>query len=221
MPGSITMKQSLATVGILFHLLAAVDGVAFPYLTLADNLQEPVNLGFCIDLKGWPGKMVDAQLHSCKPTGGPAGGGSDQQFVPKDGAIVGRADAVGHCLQPRSAAAGSRIDVPKCDKSQPLQHFDWSMGQLQLHKTGLCLAGSANLRQASCGGTCGNFKARNLRLETCASTPKMLRTWRVVTKVSEMKPATNSKPPNANSGGTSGGQGSSGSHGSGGQRGSP
>ena len=203
---------------ILLHRLAAADAVAFPYLRLLDNLQEPVNLGFCIDLKGWPGQFTDAQLHSCKPTDGPAGGDSDQQFVPRNGAIVGRADAAGYCLQARSAVAGSRVDVPKCDATEAKQRFDWSEGQLRLHKTSLCLVASASLRQASCGGTCGNFKARNLRIETCASTPKMLKTWSVVTKASEMKPTVNSKPPQSSGPGGSGSQ--SNGHGGSGSRGS-
>jgi hypothetical protein len=129
--------------GLLLFLAArVVHAVQTPYLTLQDNLGEPSNLGFCIDLKGWPGQFTDAQLHSCKPTGGSAGGGSDQQFVPQGGAVVGRADAVGHCLQAQTASAGSHLDVPACDSTEPLQRFIWASGQLQLQNTGLCLAAS-------------------------------------------------------------------------------
>jgi hypothetical protein len=167
--------------GLLLFLAArVVHAVQTPYLTLQDNLGEPSNLGFCIDLKGWPGQFTDAQLHSCKPTGGSAGGGSDQQFVPQDGAVVGRADAVGHCLQAQTASAGSHLDVPACDSTEPLQRFIWASGQLQLQNTGLCLAASTRSRQASCHGTCGSFVARNLWLQPCATTDTTLTTWRVV-----------------------------------------
>jgi hypothetical protein len=212
-------RPSAAAINIVVVVtcVTVANAVELPYLTLLDNLGEPTNLGFCIDLKGWPGRMTDAQLHSCKPTGGPAGGGSDQQFVPNGGAIAGRADAAGHCLQPRRAVAGSRVDVPKCDKSEPLQRLQMKAnGQIHLQgQAGLCLVGSARLRQASCGGTCGSFVARNLRLQSCASTPVMLKTWRVVTKPSEVAPTVNSKPPPSSS--SSGGQGGSNSH----HRGSP
>jgi hypothetical protein len=188
MPTMPTTKLLVLVAAPALQLPAATHAVKMPYLRPVDNLQEPNNLGFCIDLRGWPGKFTNAQLHSCKPTGGPAGGGSDQQFVPKAGAIAGRADAAGHCLQAKSASAGSQLDVPKCDSTQPLQQFAWVRGQLILGSTKLCLAASPRLRLASCGGTCGSFMARNLELQPCASTPKTLTTWRVETAAAVLPP---------------------------------
>ena len=161
-----------------------VRAVEPPYLTLADNLGEPAGLGMCIDLKGWrPVQFTDAQLHSCKPSDGPAGGGSDQQFVPRGGAVVGLADAAGHCLQATSATAGSHIDVPACDAAAPLQQIDWDAGtgKLQLRGTSLCLAAGPRSRAAGVGtASAGSFVARNLRLQPCSATDRTLVEWRVV-----------------------------------------
>ena len=160
--------------------LPCAFAVAPPYLRLTDNLSEPASLGFCIDLRGWrPVKFTRTQLHSCKPTGGKAGGGADQQFAPKGGAIIGLDMAAKHCLQAKSSAAGADIDAPLCDAKQALQQFTWSGGKLQLKGTKLCLSASTRMRQASCGGTCGNFQGRDLSLALCTSTAKYI-TWCVV-----------------------------------------
>ena len=163
--------------------ITLVGGVQTPYLRLKDNLDEPKQLGFCIDLKGWnPVSFTDAQAHSCKPSSGSAGGGTDEEFVPRDGAVAGRADASGRCLQAQSAAAGAGLDVPTCDAAQPLQKFTWvgdnSTGTLVLGDNpppapALCLAAGATLRQAN------SYWARGLELQPCATAPKELITWTV------------------------------------------
>lgn len=163
--------------------ITLVGGVQTPFLRLKDNLDEPKQLGFCIDLKGWnPVAFTDAQAHSCKPSSGSAGGGTDEEFVPQNGAVAGRADASGRCLQAQSAAAGAGLDVPACDVAQPLQKFTWvgdnSTGTLVLGGNpppapALCLAAGAALRQAN------SYWARDLELQPCASAPKKLITWTV------------------------------------------
>ena len=151
-------------------------GVQTPYLRIDDNLEEPENAGFCIDLRGWnPVGFENAQAHSCKPSGGRAGGGTDEEFEPRGGAIVGRAAAAGHCLQAKSATAGSGVDVPLCDASEPLQRFPWSAttGTLRLEASTLCLGVGADLRAAN------TFWARDLILAECGTTDAKYITWRV------------------------------------------
>ena len=153
-------------------------GVQTPYLRIDDNLEEPENVGFCIDLRGWnPVRFEDAQAHSCKPSGGRAGGGSDEEFEPRGGAIVGRADADGHCLQAKSATADSGVDVPLCDASEPLQRFSWqaTTGTLRLEATTptLCLGVGASLRAAN------TFWARDLILAECGTTDARYIKWRI------------------------------------------
>jgi hypothetical protein len=151
-------------------------GVQTPYLRIDDNLEEPENVGFCIDLKGWnPVRFEDAQAHSCKPTDGRAGGGTDEEFEPRGGAIAGRADAAGRCLQAKSVTAGSGVDVPLCNGTEPLQHFSWraTTGMLSLEATTLCLGVGASLRAAN------SFWARDLVLAECGTTDAKYITWRI------------------------------------------
>jgi len=151
-------------------------GVQTPYLRIDDNLEEPENLGFCVDLRGWnPVRFEDAQAHSCKPSGGRAGGGTDEEFEPRGGAIVGRADADGRCLQAKSATAGSGVDVPLCDGTEPLQRFSWqaATGTLRLEASTLCLGVGDSLRAAN------SFWARDLILAECGTTDAKYITWRI------------------------------------------
>ena len=148
-------------------ILSLALSVKTPYLRLDDNLDEPEGLGFCIDLKGWrPVQFVDAQLHSCKPSSGRAGGGTDEEFEPRGGAIIGRADADGRCLEAKSAAEGAGLDVPQCNAAESLQRFTWDAGAGTLRFQGgaLCLGSGAQIRQAN------SFWARDLLLTDCSST---------------------------------------------------
>ena len=54
---------------------------------LRDNLEEPSNLGFGLDLKGYQGtvEFVDMQAHSLKLEGG-----SDMHFTMKNNMIFGQ-----------------------------------------------------------------------------------------------------------------------------------
>jgi len=157
-------------------LFSASVGVRTPYLALADNLDEPKDLGFCLDLKGWdPPNFKNAQAHSCKP----GDLGTDQEFEPKDGAVIGRADAAGRCIQATSATAGASVDAPLCSSNEPLQRFTWNANPdgsstLNLDGSSLCLAASATIRQAN------NFWARNLALASCTSTAAKYVKWKVV-----------------------------------------
>ena len=39
-------------------LVSTTQAVPRPYMRLTDNLGEPKDLGFCMDLKGWGPKMT-------------------------------------------------------------------------------------------------------------------------------------------------------------------
>ena len=174
-------------------VVAFAVAVLEPYLRISDNLEEPTTLGFCIDLKGWdPVYFVDAQAHSCKPTGGGAGGGTDQQFEPQDGAIVGLGDADGHCIQAQSDAAGAAVDVPVCDATETLQRFSWdaTAGTLRLQGGTLCLSVGSSLNKA--GST---FYKRDLQLLVCETTDAKYVTWRVEGATSESGSGNAEVPP--------------------------
>ena len=132
-------------------------------------------------------RYTDAQLHSCKPSSGRAGGGTDEEFVPKDGAVRGRAMAEGRCLQAQAASAGSGFDVPVCNPSETLQKFAWDAqdGTLTLESSAavgaepMCVTAGAAMRQAN------SFWARDMELRPCAGTPTKLKKWYVVAAVND------------------------------------
>ena len=75
-----SLRNNYLTVAILIGTTAAVPN---PKLEMQDNLSEPMNYGFCLDLKGWGETTTfdSVHMHSCKPDGDrPDGGiwGSEQ-----------------------------------------------------------------------------------------------------------------------------------------------
>lgn len=162
---------------------SAVLAVATPHLQLAYKADAPDDLHFCLDLLGWnPPTFQNMQAHSCKPNGG-----TDEEFVPQDGAIVGRADADGRCMTAHSAAAGSGFDADPCDGSDVLQRFDWdaASGSLVLQGTSLCVAVGEEVRPA------GPYYARDLLLSECGQPPGAFQQW----EVNGAAPADSPAPP--------------------------
>ena len=141
------------------------------------------------------------QAHSCKPSGGNAGGGTDEEFVPSSGLIIGRAVAAGRCLEAQFSIAGARLDAPPCDAANALQQFDWNAaaGTLTLKGTGLCLAVSSTLRQAN------SFWARDLTVESCCcSIATKLLKWRIVETPTPTTPEADPGSPGGCGGGGGG-----------------
>merc|ERR1712037_748238 len=83
---------------LLFILLPTTFAVELPYIRLRDNLDEPSQLGFGIDLQGHGAGVLftDMQAHSLKPSGG-----TDMQFNVTENLIRGFGDADGHCVAAR------------------------------------------------------------------------------------------------------------------------
>ena len=57
--------------------LSSIWAVPYPYIRLIDNLDEPKDLGFCLDITGIPGSTLqfhEMQTVSCEP----GNGGTDE-----------------------------------------------------------------------------------------------------------------------------------------------
>merc|ERR1712010_278846 len=76
----------------LLLLLPSTLSIELPYIRLRDNLEEPEQLGFGLDLQGHGAGVLftDMQAHSLKPTGG-----TDMQFNITENQIQGFGDAEG------------------------------------------------------------------------------------------------------------------------------
>ena len=61
--------KSLTLAALLFA--EETFAVPFPYFRLTDNLDEPENYGFCLDLRGWldSTRYTKVHVHSCKEKG--------------------------------------------------------------------------------------------------------------------------------------------------------
>jgi len=142
---------------------------AAPYINLFANLDEQNDVGWCLDLKGFGASIefIDMQTHSCKDTG------DDVNFAIGDGRVWGAGASEGRCLRARSAEAGSMVDVPLCNATDPLQDITYCAdGTLRLNATHLCLAAGNESRSAG-----PKWMARDLNFEECDETPTELKTW--------------------------------------------
>ena len=123
--------------------LGWATAVPVPYLRLQDNLDEPTELGYCLDLRGWdPPSFISLQAHSCKPSySTAAGGGSDQSFAVGGSSIKGQLDAAGMCLQAAELTINSQINAAACSAAEPLQQLCHNAdGTISVG--GLCLVAS-------------------------------------------------------------------------------
>ncbi|NQY61848.1 hypothetical protein [Cognatishimia sp.] len=131
-----------------------------PVLYLADNLDEPDALGYCLDTVG-RGLSDRAHLHSCKPRGG------DVQFMHDDQGQIKSATLDDLCLDVSEGSA-----LTRCAGGAG-QVFTWSdTAELRLAADpDLCLASAPESRRA------GPFVARDLVLASCETIPIDLKTW--------------------------------------------
>merc|ERR1712172_254631 len=102
----------------LFFLLPATLSIELPFIRLRDNLDEPSQLGFGLDLQGHGSavQFTDMQAHSLKPSGG-----TDMQFNITENQILGFGDAEGHCVAAKHLHVNSVLDCPPCDHGDVLQ----------------------------------------------------------------------------------------------------
>ena len=138
-----------------------------PYISLTDNVDEPKNVGWCLDLQGWGAsiKFTDMQVHSCKDDGG------DVNFFPENEMIKGAVDAATHCIKVQKAETGSSLDAPTCDTTDPLQKFVYCTDGSMRTQDDLCLVAGATIQEA------GKWSARDLTIEDCEKVTASLRQW--------------------------------------------
>lgn len=142
-----------------------------PAIYLADNLDEPDRLGWCIDTVG-RGFGERLHAHSCKPQGG------DVQFAHDAAArrIVSAAFAGKCATLTAPAAAGVALGLVDCAKGAAGQDFDYDPEAMAFRPGGertLCLAVGAASRSA------GPYMSRDLTLAPCAATDPKFRQWRI------------------------------------------
>ena len=158
------MKVVSIALCAMLPVAALAEGPALqtpaPVLYLADNLDEPDALGYCLDTVG-RGLSDRAHLHSCKPRGG------DVQFMHDDQGQIKSATFDDLCLDVSEGFA-----LTRCAGGAG-QVFTWSdTAELRLASApDLCLARAPESRRA------GPFVARDLVLASCETTPINLKTW--------------------------------------------
>lgn len=138
-----------------------------PVIFLADNLDEPDQLGWCIDTLG-RGFADRLQAHSCKPQGG------DVQFTYSE--IDGTIQSVafpGTCME-RLNNETPVFGLLQCDAQNPNQTFAY-YGAAQTFSPAsspnLCIAVGDILSQA------GPFSSRGLILAPCDTHPQTHLQW--------------------------------------------
>lgn len=139
-----------------------------PVIYLADNLDEPEQLGFCIDTLG-RGLSDQLQLHSCKPAGG------DVQFTfdPATGHVESH-ESPGLCMEVTEVSTTAAFLLVDCAEKDT-QSF--TVQEATIRPTidlTLCVAGGPSTRAA------GPFVSRDLVIAACASTDPTLLTWVIV-----------------------------------------
>jgi len=142
---------------------------AAPYINLVDNLDEARDVGWCLDLKGFRAtqEFIDMQTHSCKDVG------NDVNFFVGPGRrVYGAGAAADRCVTAREEKAGSAVDAPICDTSDPLQELLYCTdGTIRLGSSSLCLVAGVEIRDAN------KWEARDLTFEECDDWPEPLKTW--------------------------------------------
>merc|ERR1719198_424401 len=114
-----------ATYALLVSLATATPN---PKLMLVDNLDEPNNYGFCMDMTSRRGgaDFTTLQLQSCKPdttNRGQVSQATDQQFYPESDQVKGYGDATGRCLQAKTPSTVGEFDAGTCSTTCGLQSF--------------------------------------------------------------------------------------------------
>ncbi len=142
-----------------------------PVIHLADNLDEPDRLGWCIDTQG-RGYSDNLHVHSCKPQGGDV----QFRFDAQSGQIASVAFD-GKCVE-RIAAAdpATPFGLRDCADGASEQRFDFDPQTGRItpgDAPGECLAAGGESRQA------GPFLSRDLTLAVCETADPTRATWGV------------------------------------------
>jgi len=171
--------------------------VPAPNMYLVDNLDEPNNWGYCMDITG-PVPFTGCPLvqgHSCKEEG------ADGQFeydaelqavrsTNFDGTCQALYSGTGHgvsftavagekgCLQARSELLGSPFAVAPCD-GNPMQKFTYTPSrQLAVGNGSLCMALGVDVTTVGQGPM--YMVKRDVQLQDCASWDPSLSTWEIL-----------------------------------------
>ena len=139
-----------------------------PVIYLADNLDEPDNLGWCIDTVG-RGFSEQLHAHSCKPQGG------DVQFAYNaETQQIMSVEFPGKCADlNQPAAAGSSLSLLDCSAAEE-QKFLYSADSMEFMPVAgqtLCITAGGASQSA------GPFMSRALELADCASAAPELKQW--------------------------------------------
>ena len=134
-----------------------------PVLYLADNLDEPDQLGYCLDTVG-RGQSDRAHVHSCKPRGGDV----QFQFNPTTQQIQSVAFS-GICLD----IVDKNFALLECSDAQTQKFtFGEVTGEIRLlSNPSQCLSSAAYSRQA------GPYLSRDIAITECEATPVELKSW--------------------------------------------
>ena len=141
---------------------AADPSTPTPVIFLTDKLDEPDNLGYCLDTVG-RGRSDRMHIHSCKPRGG------DVQFRFDD---AGRIQSVAFPELCAEATTSSTLALLPCSESSS-QQFAYDPVSQEIRFETECLVSSPSSRNA------GPFMARDLQIANCQETPKELKQWSV------------------------------------------
>ncbi len=141
-----------------------------PVIFLADNLNEPDGLGWCIDTVG-RGFADKLHAHSCKPQGG------DVQFTyNKKAHSIESAEFNGKCMSVDTAQQPAEFELLDCDAESAEQRFtfDASNGFFKpLDSPNLCIGVGEQYRAA------GPFSSRDLVLINCADAQAVYMSWTI------------------------------------------
>lgn len=141
-----------------------------PVIYLSDNLDEPDQLGWCIDTVG-RGFGESLHAHSCKPQGG------DVQFVLDSQDNLIRSHAFpDHCMV-QVPDGDPAFGLVLCEAGDTLQHFNYDVETQAIRPAddaSLCVVIGAESRSA------GPFVSRALLIAPCADVEPKLREWTVI-----------------------------------------
>ena len=139
-----------------------------PVIFLADNLNEPENLGWCIDTKG-RGFSEVLHAHSCKPHGG------EGQFLFDQGSGQIKSIAFANkCATISSLAPSGTFGLYNCNVESASQIFKFNSQNGEFHpqdNTDLCITVGETSKSA------GPFMSRKLYLARCDKTIGKFKKW--------------------------------------------
>ena len=144
-----------------------------PIIHLADNLDEPDELGYCIDTQG-RGRTERAQLHSCKPDSEDSRNRDVLFSLDEATGRIEHEEYAGTCLTVNAPGAETELGLLPCRDDDPRQRFAHDDESGTIHPADdstLCLSGGAESSAA------GPFMSRPLVIRGCDEVEPSLRTW--------------------------------------------